>query len=98
MTVLATIILLGVLIFVHELGHFLVARKLGMVAEVFSIGFGPATWKKTHKGVVYKIGIIPFGGYVALPQMDPGGMAESAEGGAPLPSIARRGYSPVSNA
>ncbi len=72
-TIAVILLLFGATIFVHELGHFLVARRCGMVIEVFSIGFGPAIWKKKYNGVIYKIGIIPFGGYVALPQMDPSG-------------------------
>jgi regulator of sigma E protease len=68
------IIFLGLSIFVHELGHFLVARKCGFVIDTFSIGFGPALWKKKVNGTVYKIGLIPCGGYVALPQLDPSGM------------------------
>ena len=67
------LILFGITIFVHELGHFLFARWLGLHAETFSIGFGPAIWKRKIKGVVYKIGWIPAGGYVSLPQMEPGG-------------------------
>ena len=77
------IILLGMTIFVHEFGHYLAARWLGFVVEVFSIGFGPAIWKKKYNGIVYKIGWIPFGGYVALPQLDPTGMSliqDGAEG------------------
>ena len=65
------LLLFGVTIFVHELGHFLVARWCGLTVDAFSIGFGPALWKRTINGVEYKIGILPFGGYVALPQMDP---------------------------
>ena len=63
--------LFGLTIFVHELGHFLVARWCGLTVDAFSIGFGPAIWKRKINGVDYKIGILPFGGYVALPQMDP---------------------------
>jgi len=70
-SVFVILALFGATIFVHELGHFLVARRLGLVAEVFSVGFGPAIWKRRRKGVLYKIGCIPCGGYVALPQMDP---------------------------
>ncbi len=66
--------LFGITIFVHEWGHFIVARKLGLVAETFSIGMGPALWQKEINGVVYKIGAFPIGGYVSLPQLDPEGM------------------------
>lgn len=65
------LLLFGVSIFAHELGHFLTARLFGMVVEAFSLGFGPAIWKKKYRGTLYKIGIFPVGGYVALPQMDP---------------------------
>lgn len=71
---LALIVLFGFTIFVHELGHFFVARRCGMIVETFSIGFGPAIWKRKVNGIVYKLGCIPFGGYVALPQLDPSGM------------------------
>jgi regulator of sigma E protease len=71
---LVLFLLFSVTIFVHELCHFLTAIKLGLVVETFSIGFGPALWKIERKGIVYKLGCIPFGGYVALPQLDPAGM------------------------
>jgi regulator of sigma E protease len=66
--------LFGITIFVHEFGHFFVARKLGLVVETFSIGMGPALWKKEVGGITYKIGAFPIGGYVSLPQLDPEGM------------------------
>ncbi len=57
-------------IFVHELGHFLAARRRGLKIERFSIGFGPKIFGWTGKdGVDYRIAWIPLGGYVALPQM-----------------------------
>ncbi|MEI6149469.1 MAG: RIP metalloprotease RseP [bacterium] len=74
-TVAIVALLFGLTIFVHEFGHFLAARLCGLVIETFSIGFGPAIWKRKHNGIVYKIGCIPFGGYVALPQLDPSGMS-----------------------
>lgn len=73
-TVLAMIFLFGITIFVHEFGHFIVARKCGLVVETFSIGMGPALWKKEIGGITYKIGAFPIGGYVSLPQLDPEGM------------------------
>ena len=72
LTVITVALLFGVTIFIHELGHFLAARKCGLVVDAFAIGFGPALWKRKVNGVEYKICILPFGGYVALPQMDPG--------------------------
>ncbi len=92
-TLLVVLILFGLTIFVHELGHFLVARKFGMKVEVFAIGFGPSIWSTRRNGILYKVGIIPFGGYVALPQMDPEG-AEDAESGA-LPDVAPAKKIPV---
>ncbi len=57
-------------IFVHELGHFLAARRRGLKIERFSIGFGPRLFGWTGKdGVDYRVSIIPPGGYVALPQL-----------------------------
>ena len=76
--ILAMLLLFSASIFVHELGHFLAARAFGMVADVFSIGMGPALWKCKIGATTYKIGWIFFGGYVALPQMDPNSFLEGA--------------------
>ena len=73
LAIVACILLFSLAVFIHEFGHFLAARKLGMRVDVFSIGFGPAIWKKTINGVEYRISWIPFGGYVALPDLDPEG-------------------------
>lgn len=78
-TLLVVLVLFGLTIFVHELGHFLVARWCGLTVDAFSIGFGPAIWKRKIRGVEYKIGLLPFGGYVALPQMDPAIGREDSE-------------------
>lgn len=85
--------LFGLTIFIHELGHFLAAIWSGMVVDVFSIGFGPAIWKKKIRGITVKIAWIPFGGYVSIPQLDPTAMAsvqgEDGEGKPrPLPQVA----------
>lgn len=64
-------------IFVHELGHFLAARRFGMHVERFSIGFGPPIWSKRGRdGVEYRIAWFPIGGYVALPQLVDLGVVE----------------------
>ena len=63
----AFIIALGVLITVHEFGHFWVARRCGVRVERFSIGFGKALWRRTDKsGTEYVIALIPLGGYVKM--------------------------------
>ena len=66
---LEVLLLFNLLIFVHELGHFLAARWRGLKVDRFSIWFGKPIWKKTVNGVEYCLGCIPAGGYVALPQM-----------------------------
>jgi regulator of sigma E protease len=68
---LEVVLLFNLLIVVHETGHFLAARWRGLVIEKFGIWFGKPLWKKTINGVEYSLGSIPFGGFVALPQMAP---------------------------
>lgn len=65
MTVLAFVAVIGPLVFVHELGHYLVGRWCGVKAEAFSIGFGPeiAAWVD-RRGTRWRIGALPLGGYV----------------------------------
>lgn len=64
------VLLFGGSIFVHELGHFLAARRRGAVVERFSIGFGPPIFKwKGKDGVEYRVSWFPLGGYVLLPQL-----------------------------
>ncbi len=66
---LEVLLLFNLLIFVHELGHFLAARWRGLKIERFAIWFGTPIWKKKINGVEYALGTIPAGGYVSLPQM-----------------------------
>ncbi len=66
MTLLLTILAFGIMIFVHELGHFLVARAFGVGIEKFSLGFGKPILQFVRKGVSYRIGWIPLGGYVKM--------------------------------
>jgi len=60
------LIFIGVLIFVHELGHFLMAKLFGVKVEIFSIGFGPPIFRKKIGDTVYQIALIPLGGYVKM--------------------------------
>jgi regulator of sigma E protease len=68
---LEVLILFNLLIVVHELGHFLAARWRGLYVEKFGVWFGKPIWKKTINGVQYSLGSLPFGGFVALPQLAP---------------------------
>jgi regulator of sigma E protease len=80
MTILATIILLGVLIFVHELGHFFAAKSVGIEVQRFSIGLGPTIFGFRRGETEYVISWIPLGGYVKMGGMDDEVM-ERLEGG-----------------
>ena len=57
---------IGFVIFIHELGHFLAAKKAGVRVHIFSIGFGPVIWRKTVGETDYQLSLLPFGGYVAM--------------------------------
>ena len=70
-TFLSTIFVLGVLIFVHELGHFLVAKRSGIRVDKFSLGFPPSIFSKKMGETVYSIGIIPLGGFVKMAGENP---------------------------
>ena len=88
-TLLEVILIFNLLIVVHETGHFLAARWRGLVIEKFGIWFGKPLWKKTINGVQYSLGSLPFGGFVALPQMAPMDVAEGTplSDRASLPSV-----------
>jgi regulator of sigma E protease len=66
LTILSFLFVLGVLVFVHELGHFLVARWYGVRVITFSLGFGLKIFKFTRGGTEYCVSIVPLGGYVKL--------------------------------
>lgn len=71
-SILAFVIVLGVLIFVHEYGHYWAARRVGIRVEVFSVGFGRAIWSRTARdGTLWKLGWMPLGGYVKLHGQEP---------------------------
>ncbi len=69
MTIFIAILGLGLLVFIHELGHFTVSLALGMRPRRFYVCFPPAIWKTTRKGIEYGIGAIPLGGFVKIPGM-----------------------------
>ena len=67
LTIVALLIVLGVVVFVHELGHFLAARWAGVRVDTFSIGFGPAILKwHDRRGTTWKLACLPLGGYVSI--------------------------------
>ncbi len=80
---------LGFSIFVHELGHFIAAKKRGLIADRFSIGFGPRLFGWHRNGTDFRISLLPLGGYVSLPQLADMGRLEGGEGdeGERLPPI-----------
>ena len=88
MTIIAVIIVLGGLIFFHELGHFAVARCLGMGVSTFSLGFGPKILKRKLGKTEYALSLVPLGGYVAL--VGESNESEIPEGFSPKESFALR--------
>jgi len=64
--VIVFIIVLSILIFIHELGHFIAAKKSGIKVEEFGFGYPPRIWGKKVGGTVYSVNLIPFGGFVRL--------------------------------
>ncbi len=87
---LAPVVVFGLVIFVHELGHFLAAKAVGVYAPRFSIGFGPTLWRHRWGETEYRIGILPLGGYVRMASRDDdasalleGGAVSGREGAAP---------------
>jgi regulator of sigma E protease len=63
---LAPILVFGLVVLVHELGHFMAAKWLGVYAPRFSIGFGPALWRRRFGETEYVIGALPLGGFVRM--------------------------------
>jgi regulator of sigma E protease len=70
---------LGFSIFIHELGHFVAAKKRGLVADRFSIGFGPRLFGWHRNGTDFRVSLLPLGGYVSLPQLADMGRIEGGE-------------------
>ena len=64
--IIVFLLILGSIIIIHELGHFLAAKFFGVYCGQFSIGFGPKLWSKKGKETEYEIRALPFGGFVAM--------------------------------
>jgi regulator of sigma E protease len=64
MSILLGLLILTTIIFLHELGHFLAAKWLGVPAPLFSVGLGPVLFRRSWGGTEYRLSAIPFGGYV----------------------------------
>ncbi|HEX5581849.1 MAG TPA: site-2 protease family protein, partial [Gemmatimonadaceae bacterium] len=86
LTWLAPIIVFGLVVFVHELGHFLAAKAVGVYAPRFSIGFGPALFRKRWGETEYVLAALPLGGYVRMASREDETIAELLEGGAERPA------------
>jgi regulator of sigma E protease len=81
----AFVFVLGVLIFVHELGHFVAARRIGVRVLTFSLGFGPKILSFRRGDTEYAVSAIPLGGYVKMAGESP----DDPRSGAPTSSCRR---------
>jgi regulator of sigma E protease len=102
LSILAPIFVFGIVVFVHELGHFLAAKSVGVYAPRFSIGFGKALWRRRYGETEYVLGILPLGGYVRMASrddeatafMEGGGEGKVAENGEPMDPDAMMPFGP----
>jgi regulator of sigma E protease len=102
LSILAPIFVFGIVVFVHELGHFLAAKSVGVYAPRFSIGFGKALWRRRYGETEYVLGILPLGGYVRMASkddeatafMEGGGESKVAENGEPMDPDAMMPFGP----
>ncbi|MBU1341865.1 MAG: RIP metalloprotease RseP [Proteobacteria bacterium] len=76
---IAFIVVIGILVFIHEFGHFVAARLCGVGVDVFSLGFGPKILKKKYGRTLYCLSAIPLGGYVKMVGEEPGTVIDSEE-------------------
>ncbi len=99
LTAVASVLTFGVVIFVHELGHFLAARRCGIRVEEFSIGMGPPLWHWERNGTKYSVRLLPIGGYNLMTETEEDGPYDGEEDGAPPrprpPRPPRQGIWPV---
>lgn len=66
LTIIIFILILSLLVMIHELGHFIMAKRAGIGVDEFGFGLPPRIWGKKHKGTIYSINWLPFGGFVRL--------------------------------
>ena len=78
-SIVAAIIGLGVLIVIHEFGHFLFAKLFGVGVLTFSVGFGPKLWVKKKGDTEYALSAFPLGGYVKMVGEDPDEEVQQAD-------------------
>jgi regulator of sigma E protease len=88
-SILAAILVLGLLVTVHELGHFLAAKRLGVGVIRFSIGFGPVLFSRTVAGTEYALSAIPLGGYVKMVGEAEDGLQGGEENPEDIPVVAQ---------
>ncbi len=101
-TILFGIIGFGIMVFVHELGHFIAAKRVGIEVETFSLGWGKKIVGFDYKGTNYRISMIPFGGYCKMKGEDPYGRQERSDDGSffaarPWKRIVTAASGPVAN-
>jgi len=81
---------IGMVVFVHEFGHFIVAKRSGVRVEIFSLGFGPRLFGKVHGDTDYRLSLIPIGGYVKMAGDNLGDQLEGDSGELPSKSVGQR--------
>src|SRR3990167_5602490 len=89
-TVLLFILILSFLVMIHELGHFIMAKRAGIGVEEFGFGLPPRIWGKKYKGTIYSINWLPFGGFVRLVGEDPTDKKKDAKNSFQVKSLWQR--------
>src|SRR3989442_13937587 len=94
---IAAIIAFGIMIFGHELGHFLVAKRVGITVHAFAVGFGPKLVGVTRGETLYAINLVPFGGYVRFAGvgLEDGAGPRSLSAQSAVQRMAVRGVTPL---
>lgn len=101
-TIIFGVVGFGIMVFVHELGHFIAAKRVGIGVEAFSLGWGKRIVGFDYKGTNYRISMLPFGGYCKMKGEDPYSLQEKREDGSffsarPWKRIVTSAAGPVAN-